>query len=290
MNSPIQTPLMRSENETHLNWADHIQEVHRVDPGFTSRSFAELKNNEGLNSYAWLAQLVPESQSLSVLDLACGDGELTAQVLARLGSNGRVSGVDLSMAEIERAKGRVLDTRASFVHGRAEALPFSEHSFDFVLCHLALMLMNPAKTVIREVARVLKPGGHFAAVLPAPLDDDLLRALSRICLEFLDECRPGWRNSWVGDAQLSSDKGLAESFSSDLGFLPLRLETQHFAMKANAEGVWRLLRGNYFFGLLNSDEESRLQAQVMKYIQTPPGRRVRVEMPFRFLSAQTQAR
>lgn len=274
---------MDAKSEFQFNWADHIQEVHRLNPGFTAQSFAPLKDALGLNSYARLARLVPEGDGSRILDLACGDGDLTSQILTRLGSRGQVVGLDLSLAEIERAKTRVQDSRASFIQARAEALPFPEQSFDLVLCHLALMLMNPVGPVVHEIGRMLKPGGSFAAVLPAPLDDDLLIALSRLCMEFIEEVRPGWQKSVIGDAGVGSEAGLAKVFTPELGFSSLQMETHHFQMHTDREGIWRFLEGNYFVHLLSVKEKSQLQARVDLFLETYKRNRFRIEMPFRFL-------
>lgn len=94
-----------------------------------------------------------------VLDIGCGAG----QELRPFASAPRLAiGVDVS-PEAGRA-GRELfaaeepGSRTAFARARAEALPFPSHSFDVVICRLALPYTDNAQT-LSEIARVLRPGG-----------------------------------------------------------------------------------------------------------------------------------
>jgi SAM-dependent methyltransferase len=91
-----------------------------------------------------------------ILDLGCGDGQLTAQ-LAAVGS--LVRGFDASpqMAAAARARGLEVD------EGSAEKLPYADASFDAVFSNAALHWMRDQDAVLAEVHRVLKPGGRFVA-------------------------------------------------------------------------------------------------------------------------------
>jgi ubiquinone/menaquinone biosynthesis C-methylase UbiE len=107
------------------------------------------------------ASLVPGER---VLDVACGTGLVTFRAAEAVGRNGRVLGIDLSGQMIETAR-RGAEQReapqASFARMDAEALSLSAASFDVALCSLGLMYMpDPAKAV-REMRRVLRPGGRL---------------------------------------------------------------------------------------------------------------------------------
>jgi len=121
-----------------------VQAFHARRPRATSSAFARG------GSYGRLAALVPDGAR--VLDLACGEGAL----LAHLGS--RAVGVDLAIGDLSIACGTV-------ARARAQALPFADASFDVVTCHLAFMLFDELPAVVRELERVLVPGGKFLAVL-----------------------------------------------------------------------------------------------------------------------------
>lgn len=95
-----------------------------------------------------------------VLDVACGTGGLTSEALRRVGTQGTVAGLDSStdMLSVARRKLPALDWR----EGRAEALPFEDGAFDVVLCQFGLMYFNDREQAVREMRRVLRPGGRVA--------------------------------------------------------------------------------------------------------------------------------
>jgi demethylmenaquinone methyltransferase/2-methoxy-6-polyprenyl-1,4-benzoquinol methylase len=103
-----------------------------------------------------------------VLDLACGTGDLTRD-LERDGY--RVVGVDLSAGML-----RAAHTTAPLARGDAAALPFVSESFDGVTCGFALRNFVELPGVFAEVARVLRPGGRFAALDAAIPEHLILRA------------------------------------------------------------------------------------------------------------------
>ncbi|MGK7894349.1 MAG: class I SAM-dependent methyltransferase [Xenococcus sp. (in: cyanobacteria)] len=96
-----------------------------------------------------------------ILDLCCGSGQ-TTQFLVQKSS--QVMGLDASPKAIERAKKRV--PQANYVNALAEKIPFSEQEFDIVHSSVALheMETKQLREIIKEVYRVLKPGGIFAFI------------------------------------------------------------------------------------------------------------------------------
>jgi ubiquinone/menaquinone biosynthesis C-methylase UbiE len=78
----------------------------------------------------------------------------------------QLTGVDLSeqMLEFARARARELGREADLRVGDAQALDFAANSFDTVVCTLTLCSVPDDGAVVREVKRVLRPGGRFLAV------------------------------------------------------------------------------------------------------------------------------
>jgi SAM-dependent methyltransferase len=91
-----------------------------------------------------------------VLDVACGEGDLT-RFLAERGA--RACGVDLCEADIRKGLPRNRHPRACFVVADAGALPFADGSFDWVATFGTLQVLPDDTAAIREFDRVLKPGG-----------------------------------------------------------------------------------------------------------------------------------
>ena len=141
--------------------ADYLQQWHDRHAGATATVLVSLTDNLGRNSYEVLTQVV-QGQHEPVLDLACGDGYL----LELLRPKHACLGVDRNVAELNAAVGR-LGTAVPLVRADAVELPVASSALGAVLCHFALMLLQPLEDVLDEIARVLHPGGLLAAVLPA---------------------------------------------------------------------------------------------------------------------------
>ncbi len=95
-----------------------------------------------------------------VLDVGCGPGALTIELVRRVGS-GSVRAVDPSEPFVAECTARHpgVDVRL----GRAEAIPFKDASFDRVLSQLVLHFVSDADQTAREFHRLLRPGGVAAA-------------------------------------------------------------------------------------------------------------------------------
>ncbi len=101
------------------------------------------------------------NSNTKILDLCCGKGQ-TTQFLVQKSS--QVIGLDASSTAIERAKKVVPE--ATYVNALAEKMPFSNQDFDLVHSSVALheMESEQLREIIKEVYRVLKPGGIFAFI------------------------------------------------------------------------------------------------------------------------------
>jgi len=114
----------------------------------------------------------------SVLDLGCGAGLDAIIAARRVGTGGKVVGVDFSEAMLERAAraGGAAPGNLEFRRGDAEALPLPDNSIDFALVN-GIFNLNPDRaSVFRELARVMRTGGSaFCAELiliePLPAAD-----------------------------------------------------------------------------------------------------------------------
>jgi SAM-dependent methyltransferase len=138
-----------------------------------------------------------------VLDVACGTGVLACAAADRVGSGGAVMGLDPSeeMLAVARRKNDTIEWRL----GRAEAIPFPDGSFDAVVSQFGFMFFEDKPAGLREMMRVLRPGGHLAVAVCDALENsagysafvDLLRQL------FGDSVANAFRAPFVlGDPQL----------------------------------------------------------------------------------------
>ncbi|HKB28543.1 MAG TPA: class I SAM-dependent methyltransferase [Candidatus Limnocylindrales bacterium] len=95
-----------------------------------------------------------------VLDVGCGPGALTAELVARLGSRG-VSAIDPSESFVAAARDRYPDVEV--LRASAEHLPFPSHGFDAAIAQLVVHFMTDPVQGLGEMARVTREGGVIAA-------------------------------------------------------------------------------------------------------------------------------
>lgn len=145
---------------------DHLLEVHRRYPGFTESCAGSCTDAEGRTSYDWLCDAAVEYEDARVLDLACGSGVLLSLMRDRIPNADLLVGLDMSAAELDLARRRLDERDVDLHEGVAQDLSFAASgSFDTVLCHWALTLMDPVEPVLSEVGRILAGGGAFAAIV-----------------------------------------------------------------------------------------------------------------------------
>jgi ubiquinone/menaquinone biosynthesis C-methylase UbiE len=95
-----------------------------------------------------------------VLDVACGTGVVARGALSAVGVDGRVVGLDATDAMLTVA--RRIEPGVEWRVGDAGDLPFSDGSFSAVICQSGLMFFSDQVSAIREMWRMLEPGGRLA--------------------------------------------------------------------------------------------------------------------------------
>jgi ubiquinone/menaquinone biosynthesis C-methylase UbiE len=102
---------------------------------------------------------------LEILDLGCGTGRLVHRLVHEL-PDAKVAGIDISEGMLDCARQRCdgLTDRVDLRHGDSEHLPFPDRTFDAVVCVHSFHHYPRQREVMREVARVLKPGGRMLLV------------------------------------------------------------------------------------------------------------------------------
>jgi ubiquinone/menaquinone biosynthesis C-methylase UbiE len=157
-----------------------------------------------------LLNLQPGSR---VLEAGCGPGD-DALAMARLvAPAGQVTGLDFSQKMVDEARRRAAgqDLPVEFVQGDVTRLQFADSTFDGCRADRVLMHVPDAPLAIKELTRVLKPGGRLVAFEPdwgAVTLDLPNRELTRKILNFIaDECI---LNGWIGRqlARLFREAGL----------------------------------------------------------------------------------
>ena len=106
----------------------------------------------------------------SLIDVACGTGIVARLARERLGPDARIVGVDVAPAML--AVARTVDQTIDWREGNATSLPVSaSERFTVVTCHQGLQFMPDKESAIREMHRVLAPGGRVAIATWSSLED-----------------------------------------------------------------------------------------------------------------------
>jgi SAM-dependent methyltransferase len=138
-------------------WAqdlDYPAELARVPDGAVE-SFAGVANPFSLGRL---------EQGERVLDLGSGAGTDSLVAVQMVGSEGSVTGIDMTAEMLEKARAAAIELGADnveFVEGEVERLPFADGSFDVVISNGVIDLVPDKDAVFSEIHRVLRPGGRI---------------------------------------------------------------------------------------------------------------------------------
>lgn len=187
-----------------------------------------IESFAGVGSYFDLADL---REGETVLDLGSGSGMDSFLAARKVGPTGRVIGIDMTDAQLEKA-GRLRDRYnfpwVEFRKGYLEELPVEDASVDVVISNGVINLCPDKTRVFREVARVLRPGGRLALadiVTERQLPDTV------VCNSAL------WAACIGGAAQQARYQGAIES--AGLRVVRTRENPQYRFLSKSAQGASR---------------------------------------------------
>lgn len=135
----------------------------------------------------------------SALDLGCGTGEMLKLILQE-DAQKELWGIDLAEEMLAAAKSKLPET-VPLLLGDSESLPFPDNTFDVVYCNDSFHHYPAPRNVLREVHRVLKPGGTFL------MGDCWQPAVGRMIMNFY------MRHSKEGDVKIYSETELVSMLS-----------------------------------------------------------------------------
>jgi ubiquinone/menaquinone biosynthesis C-methylase UbiE len=200
----------------------------------------------------WPPQLLDAARVATgsrVLDVACGTGVVVRAALARRCT---VMGVDLNLSMLEVAA--ELAPHANFIRGSASALPFRTGAFDAAVMQFALMYVPDRSLAVRELRRVVVPGGNVAAVVWAKIE---LNPGYRVLAALFDKLAGEHAATFRSPYSYGDSTALRDLFGS-AGLTEIDVST--IEGTARFESVQALLRGEIdgspLAGQLSSDDPS----------------------------------
>jgi len=266
-------------------------DFHAAHAGVTSEAFGSLpvrfRDREFASSYEVLASAVPGGpMPLTVLDLGCGSGFLLELLAGRNQADLELLGIDMSAAELEVAR-RALGLRAVLVKAKGQAIPAADRGIDFILSHLVLMLMDDVDIVMAEAARVLRPGGTFAAVVggatPASIAfTTYVRILERYRAQSPDSVVR------LGDRRLRNEDGIRELFATR--FRDVSVEEIHVNRRLTPAGIWAWFTGMYDLHQFGEKERAAIEREYLSTVapHCDPAGTLDFPQAFRYIQAHAR--
>ena len=135
--------------------------------GFLGRVMLRFMNFGHAPLTNWGLSLVEIHDGWSMLDIGCGGGATLKRLLKR-SKGAQVYGIDISAESVAKAKkvnAGVLDKQVFVIRGSAEKLPYEDNKFDLVTAVETVYFWPDLPSCLKEVRRVVKPGGRFAIMV-----------------------------------------------------------------------------------------------------------------------------
>jgi demethylmenaquinone methyltransferase/2-methoxy-6-polyprenyl-1,4-benzoquinol methylase len=161
----------------------------------------------GLHRY-WKNRLVRQIRPRAtdrILDLAGGTGDIAFRMSDATGRKADITVCDINPSMLSVGRDRAFDkgfgASINFITGNAESLPFPDAHFDIVTIAFGLRNVTHIDTALKDIRRVLKPGGRFYCLEFSQVNDPLLRKIyalySDIAIPRLGQMIAGDRDSYA---------------------------------------------------------------------------------------------
>ncbi len=190
-----------------------------------------------------------------VLDVACGTGVVARLATEAVDREGTVAGLDANPAMLEVARSVGPDDIV-WHEASAETIPLPDTAVDLVLCSMGLQFFPDKHQALREMLRVLAPGGRVAWCTPGPIPP-LFEAIDRALTNHVG---PG-ASMFVHTVFALHDPDEAQSLMATAGFDSVRVESVPITLRIGlpAEFFWQYVRSTPLAApLAKLDERARL--------------------------------
>ena len=165
------------------------ERVHKVFENI-SKDYDKMNTVISFNQHkSWRNDMMEQmnvQENAAVLDVCCGTADWTVALAEEVGPKGQVIGLDFSESMLEAATDKVAPyEQVELVQGDAMNLPFPDNSFDYVTIGFGLRNIRDYRQALREMHRVLKPGGMFASLETSQPESPMFRVAFRLYFKYI---------------------------------------------------------------------------------------------------------
>lgn len=190
-----------------------------------------------------------------VLDVACGTGIVARLASQQVGDTGTVAGLDVNPGMLAVARSATPPGASiEWYEASAEAMPLQDASFDVVLCQMGLQFVPDKHAALREMWRVLVPGGRLLLNLPGPTPQ-----LFSIMGEALGRHVGGEAAGFVNHVFSLHDTAEIQNLVSGAGFqgVSVQSDTKPLRLPAPEEFLWQYVYSTPLAGAVSQLEDER---------------------------------
>ncbi|MDX1624198.1 MAG: methyltransferase domain-containing protein [Gemmatimonadota bacterium] len=198
-----------------------------------------------------------------VLDVACGTGIVARLAAKRVGPDGAVQGLDSNPGMLAVAReASTADPSIVWHEAPAEAMPLPDGSFDVVLCGMGLQFFSDRSAGLREMRRVLAPGGRLAANLPGPTPPPL-EAMAEALARHVSPESAGFVHAVFS----LHDADEIRSLAADAGFGDVQVRSEPVSLRLPAPGefLWHYVHSTPMAAALAEISQERRNALETDY-------------------------
>jgi ubiquinone/menaquinone biosynthesis C-methylase UbiE len=243
-------------SETHRRWEADMNSEEKKG---AARNFAERYEATlvPVIFQPWAKELISRAAPKdgdNILDLACGTGAVTQEVVNSGISPGSLTGVDMSsdMLSVASDKAKATGYEADWIEADAAHLPFPDNQFDIAFCQQALQFFPDRTSALIELRRVLAPGGRIAFCVSQELSRNPLLQSQALTLE--KHAGPEAGNAVRAICSLTDENEIRRHFE-DAGFGDIELESVSLSLH-HLDG--RVFAAGAMGGMHTGDKMSQL--------------------------------
>ncbi|MCB0327241.1 MAG: class I SAM-dependent methyltransferase [Bdellovibrionales bacterium] len=164
--------------------------------------FRHILSGNGKNHSDIAFEYANIKEGQKILDVGCGYGETCLELAEKVGSSGKVIGIDCTTSFLETAKIELAESRhknVEYILGDAQDHPFQDESFDMAFSRFGIMFFENRVAALKNIHRSLKVGGQMMLIVWRGLEDNYCwRVGKEISLKYLTQptkvgstCGPG---------------------------------------------------------------------------------------------------